>query len=126
LLTHRFEAMTEYYRMVIKPTVREQSSAEGTRHLGAMPRRRLRRALANGGRWLDKSGKKRLAAAVENRPRLKQISEYRARLAALMEQRKPESALAALQQWCHDAEASGNRKLIEFAARLKRYSVARA
>jgi hypothetical protein len=43
-----------------------------------------------------------------------------------MEQRKPESALAALQQWCHDAEASGNRKLIEFAARLKRYSVARA
>ncbi|HET7611437.1 MAG TPA: fatty acid desaturase [Rhodanobacteraceae bacterium] len=127
LLTHRFEAMTEYYRMVIKPTVREQSSAEGTRRLGAMPRRRLRRALANGGRWLDKTGKARLAAVVENRPRLKQIAEYRARLAALMEQRgKPESTLAALQQWCREAEASGNRKLIEFAARLKRYSVARA
>jgi len=44
-----------------------------------------------------------------------------------MEQRgKPESTLAALQQWCREAEASGNRKLIEFAARLKRYSVARA
>jgi len=91
-----------------------------------MPRRRLRRALANGGRWLDQNGKARLAAAVENRPRLQQISEYRARLAALMEQRRPESALAALQQWCHEAEASGNRKLVEFAARLKRYAVARA
>lgn len=126
LLTHRFEAMTEYYRMVIKPTVREQSSVEGTRRLGAMPRRRLRRALANGGRWLDKTGKARLASIIENRPRLKQIAEYRARLAALMEQRgKPESTLAALQQWCREAEASGNRKLIEFAARLKRYSVAR-
>jgi stearoyl-CoA desaturase (delta-9 desaturase) len=126
LLTHRFEAMTDYYKTVIKPTVREQSNAEGTRRFGAMTRRRLRRALANGGRWLDQNGKARLAAAVENRPRLQQISEYRARLAALMEQRKPESALAALQQWCREAEASGNRKLVEFAARLKRYSVARA
>ncbi|MBS0381946.1 MAG: fatty acid desaturase [Proteobacteria bacterium] len=126
LLTHRFEAMTDYYKTVIKPTVREQSNAEGTRRFGAMTRRRLRRALANGGRWLDKNGKQRLAAAIENRPRLQQISEYRARLAALMEQRRPENALAALQQWCHDAEASGNRKLVEFAARLKRYAVARA
>ncbi|MGH8152280.1 MAG: DesA family fatty acid desaturase [Rhodanobacteraceae bacterium] len=127
LLTHRFEAMTDYYRTVIKPTVREQSNAEGTRHFGPMPRRRLRRALANGGRWLDTTGKDRLATIVEKRPRLKQISEYRARLAALMEQRgKPESTLVALQQWCREAEASGNRKLIEFAARLKRYSVARA
>ncbi|TAN02871.1 MAG: acyl-CoA desaturase [Rhodanobacteraceae bacterium] len=126
LLTHRFEAMTDYYKTVIKPTVREQSDAEGTRRFGVMTRRRLRRALANGGRWLDKSGKARLATVVEDRPRLQQISEYRARLAALMEQRKPESALAALQQWCREAEASGNRKLAEFAARLKRYSVARA
>ncbi len=127
LLTHRFEAMTDYYRTVIKPTVREQSDAEGTRHFGPMPRRRLRRALANGGRWLDKAGKARLATIVENRPRLKQIAEYRARLAALMDQRsKPESRLAALQQWCREAEASGNRKLVEFALRLKRYSVARA
>jgi stearoyl-CoA desaturase (delta-9 desaturase) len=126
LLTHRFEAMTDYYKTVIKPTVREQSHAERTRRFGAMTRRRLRRALANGGRWLDKNGKARLAAAIENRPRLQQINEYRARLAALMEQRRPESALAALQQWCREAEASGNRKLAEFAARLKRYSVARA
>ncbi|HKV65798.1 MAG TPA: acyl-CoA desaturase, partial [Rhodanobacteraceae bacterium] len=126
LLTHRFEAMTDYYKTVIKPTVREQSNVEGTRRFGAMPRRRLRRALANGGRWLDQNGKARLAAVVENRPRLQQISEYRARLAALMEQRRPESALASLQEWCREAEASGNRKLVEFAARLKRYAVARA
>jgi stearoyl-CoA desaturase (delta-9 desaturase) len=126
LLVHRFEAMTDYYKTVIKPTVREVSAVEGTRHFGAMPSRRLRRALANGGRWLDKTRKARFVAAVEKRPRLQQISEYRARLAALMEQRKPEFALAALQQWCREAEASGNRKLVEFAARLKRYAVARA
>jgi stearoyl-CoA desaturase (Delta-9 desaturase) len=126
VLTHRFAAMTEYYRMVIKPTVREESVRTGTRRFGAMPRRRLRRALANGGRWLDMRSKARLAAAIENRPRLKQIADYRARLAALLEQRRPDSALAALQQWCREAEASGNRKLAEFAARLKRYAVARA
>ncbi|HEX7326226.1 MAG TPA: fatty acid desaturase [Rhodanobacteraceae bacterium] len=126
LLVHRFEAMTDYYKTVIKPTVREQSNAEGTRRFGAMTRHRLRRALATGGRWLDKTGKARFAAVVEKRPRLQQINDYRARLAALMEQRRPENALAALQQWCREAEASGNRKLVEFALRLKRYAVAKA
>ena len=85
----------------------------------------MRRALADGGRWLDTEGHARLAAVIEKRPTLRTVVEYRARLAALIEQRKPESALASLQQWIHEAEQSGNRMLAAYAAKLKRYAVAR-
>ncbi|HWG10127.1 MAG TPA: fatty acid desaturase [Rhodanobacteraceae bacterium] len=124
LLTHRFQAMTDYYKLVIKPTLREEASTAGER-VRRVPRR-MRRALADGGRWLDTEGHARLAVVMEKRPTLRTVVEYRARLAALIEQRKPESALAALQQWIHEAEQSGNRMLAAYAARLKRYAVARA
>ncbi len=125
LLTHRFQAMTDYYKLVIKPTLREEAMSAGTNLRNKLPRR-LRRALADGGRWLDSEARSRLDAAIEKRPRLRTVVDYRARLAALIEQRKPESALAALQQWIREAEMSGNRLLAEYAARLKRYAVARA
>ena len=125
LLTHRFQAMTDYYKLVIKPTLREEAMSAGANLRKKLPRR-LRRALADGGRWLDSDARRRLDAVIEKRPGLRVVVDYRARLAALIEQRKPESALAALQQWIHEAEASGNRLLAEYAARLKRYAVARA
>ena len=124
LLTHRFQAMTDYYKLVIKPTLREEAANAGE-HLRKKLPRRLRRALADGGRWLDNEARSRLDAAIEKRPGLRIVIDYRARLAALIEQRKPEFALAALQQWIHEAEASGNRLLAAYAARLKRYAVAR-
>ncbi|MGH8164979.1 MAG: DesA/ISL3 alpha bundle tail domain-containing protein, partial [Rhodanobacteraceae bacterium] len=124
ILTHRFQAMTDYYKLVIKPTLREETSvAQDTK---SVPRR-MRRALADGGRWLNTEGHVRLAAVIEKRPTLAIVVDYRARLAALIEQRgSGESVLAALQQWIVEAEASGNRKLAEFAIKLKGYAVARA
>ena len=125
VLTHRFQSMTDYYKIVIKPTLREEAVQAG-KHL-RLPRW-MRRALADGGRWLDRDGhkQKQLAEVIEKRPRLQTVVAYRARLAALIEQRKPESALAGLQEWIREAESSGNRMLAAYAARLKRYAVARA
>ncbi len=121
LLTHRFHAMTDYYRAVILPTLREEAAYAGE-NIKAVPAR-LRRALADGGRWLDGEGRERLAALVEKRPTLQTVCEFRARLAALMEQRGPESALSGLQQWVREAEQSGIRVLQAYAARLKGYAV---
>lgn len=121
LLTHRFHAMTDYYRAVILPTLREEATSAGE-NIKAVPAR-LRRALADGGRWLDGEGRERLAALVEKRPTLQTVCEFRARLAALMEQRGPESALSGLQQWVREAEQSGIRVLQAYAARLKGYAV---
>lgn len=122
VLTHRFQAMTDYYRVVVVPTLREEAQHAGE-SIKSMPRR-LRRALADGGRWLDSEGHARLQAVLAKRPTLRTVVEFRTRLAALMEQRGAEQTLKGLQQWIAEAEQSGIRSLQDFAARLKGYAVA--
>ncbi len=122
VLTHRFEAMTDYYRGVIVPTLREEAQHAGE-SIKAMPRR-VRRALADGGRWLDGEGHDKLQTVLAKRPTLRTVVDFRARLAALMEQRGAEQTLKGLQQWIAEAEQSGIRALQDFAARLKSYTVA--
>jgi stearoyl-CoA desaturase (delta-9 desaturase) len=122
VLTHRFQAMTDYYRNVIVPTLRDEAQHAGE-GIKSIPRR-MRRALADGGRWLDGDGRERMQAVLAKRPALKTVCEFRNRLAELMEQRGADQALKGLQQWIVEAEQSGIRALQEFAQRLKGYSVA--
>jgi stearoyl-CoA desaturase (delta-9 desaturase) len=122
VLTHRFQAMTDYYRGVIVPTLREEAQHAGE-SIKAMPRR-VRRALADGGRWLDGEGHDKLQAVLAKRPTLRTVVDFRTRLVALMEQRGAEQTLKGLQQWIAEAEQSGIRSLQDFAARLKGYTVA--
>lgn len=122
VLTHRFQAMTDYYRGVIVPTLRDEAQHAGE-SIKAMPRR-VRRALADGGRWLDGESHDKLQAVLAKRPTLRTVVDFRTRLAALMEQRGADQALKGLQQWIHEAEQSGIRALQEFAAKLKGYAIA--
>lgn len=124
VLTHRFQAMTDFYRGVIVPTLSDETNHAGE-SLNAMPKR-IRLAMADGGRWLDSEGHDRMQAVLAKRPTLKIVIEFRSRLAALMEQRGAEQTLKSLQQWIHEAEESGIRSLQEFAHRLKGYAVATA
>ncbi len=121
VLTHRYRVMTEYFRTVTLPTLREEMHAAGD-SLKALPRR-MRKALANGGQWLDEAGRERIQAVIDKRPRLRTVSEYRARLAALMELRGGEAGLTALQDWVREAEASGIEALEQFSARLRGYAL---
>jgi stearoyl-CoA desaturase (Delta-9 desaturase) len=123
LLSHRFQAMTDYYRGVMLPALREDAMQAGA-NLKALPRK-WRKALADNGRWLDPQARERLHAYVARSPRLATLVDYRARLAAVLEERQQDAAttLARLQQWCHEAEASGIRALEEFAVRLRGYSL---
>ena len=124
LLAHRFQAMTDYQRNVIKPALREEASAAGAKLRSLLPRQ-LRRGLADDGRWLKPDAREQLQAWVSQRPRIRTLVEHRARLAALLEARSQNAAdsLHNLQAWCHEAEASGIRALQEFSARLKGYSL---
>ncbi|MBS7457099.1 DesA family fatty acid desaturase [Coralloluteibacterium stylophorae] len=126
LLSHRFQAMTDYYRSVLKPALREERAGAGA-GLEGVPRR-VRRALASDGRWLDAKGRERLQAWVQAHPRLALLVEYRTRLAAVLEARQSDAAasLHSLQEWCREAEATGIRGLQEFSARLKGYTLAPA
>ena len=121
VLTHRFHALTDYYRQVIVPTLKDEAALASER-VRAVPAK-LRRALADGGRWLDGEGRQRLQALLERRPTLGTVVEYRARLLAVLDQRVPEQALRNLQQWVDEAEASGIAVLQQYAARLKAYAL---
>ena len=124
LLAIRFQAMTDYQRNVLKPALREEAAAAGARLRSLLPRK-LRKGLADDGRWLKPDAREQLQAFVAQRPRIGTLVEHRRRLAAVLESRTQDAAdrLHALQAWCHEAEASGIRALQDFSARLKGYSL---
>jgi stearoyl-CoA desaturase (delta-9 desaturase) len=123
LLTHRFQVMTDYFKGVIAPTLREEAAHAGE-SIKALPRA-LRKALANGGRWLDEHSRERLQEVVKQRPLLSTVCEFRTRLAGVLERGNggAEAMLSSLQEWCREAEATGIRTLQDFAARLRGYSL---
>ncbi|HVR82488.1 MAG TPA: fatty acid desaturase [Luteimonas sp.] len=124
LLAIRFQAMTDYQRNVLKPALYEEAGAAGARLRALLPRK-LRKGLADDGRWLKPDARQQLQAWVAQRPRIRALVEHRARLTAVLEARSQNAAdtLHNLQAWCHEAESSGIRALQEFSARLKGYSL---
>ncbi|HET7126887.1 MAG TPA: fatty acid desaturase [Lysobacter sp.] len=124
LLAHRFQAMTDFKHGVLKPALREEAAARGTRMRRLLPRK-LRQGLADDGRWLKPEARAQMQAWVEESPRIRALVEARARLAQVLTARSNDAAerLHQLQAWCHEAEASGIRALQDYAARLKGYSL---
>ncbi len=124
LLAHRFLAMTDYQRNVLKPALKEEARLAGEKLRRLLPRR-LRKGLADDGRWLQPDAREQLQRWVSQRPRIHALVEHRARLSALLEARTHDASerLKQLQAWCQEAEASGIRALQEYAARLRGYAL---
>jgi stearoyl-CoA desaturase (delta-9 desaturase) len=124
LLTHRFQAMTDYQRKVLVPALREEARIAGAR-LRAMLPRKLEKGLVDDGRWLKPDAREQLQQWIDQRPRIRTLVEYRARLAAVLETRSQSAndTLQQLQAWCREAEASGIEALQEFSLRMKGYSL---
>ncbi len=124
LLAHRFQAMTDYQRNVLTPALREEARAAGAKLRALLPRK-LRKGMVDDGRWLKPDAREQLHTWVAQRPRIRTLVEYRARLSALLEARthNASESLHNLQAWCREAEASGIRALQEYSARLKGYSL---
>ena len=124
VLSHRVHVLSDYFKGVIVPTLRDEVGQAGVR-MKALPRK-LRKGLANGGRWLDAGSRRELDAVVRERPLLATVCEFRSRLAGLLDRngRNAEAMMESLKDWCHEAEATGIRTLSEFASRLKGYQLA--
>ncbi|QWF16833.1 DesA family fatty acid desaturase [Lysobacter capsici] len=126
LLAIRFQAMTDYYRNVTLPALREEAGHAGDR-MRSLPRR-LRKGLADGGRWLDGDARARLQHWIDERPRMATVADFRQRLAQVLDDRShdAQATLSRLHAWCVEAEASGIQALQQFSARLKGYALAPA
>lgn len=124
VLSHRVHVLSDYFTGVIVPTLREEAGNAGN-NIKGLPRK-LRKGLANGGRWLDAGSRQQLDEVVRERPLLATVCEFRARLAALLDRngRNADAMMESLKEWCHEAEASGIRTLAEFSRRLKGYQLA--
>jgi len=126
VMAHKYEVAKSYFRNVTLPVLREERLAAGAKaqRLAA----RMRRALANDGRWLDPGAREKLRSRAGEHQMLKTVMEYRTRLDAVLERsgKNSEALLASLQEWCRDAEASGIEALKAYAQRLRGYAVAPA
>jgi stearoyl-CoA desaturase (delta-9 desaturase) len=124
LLAHRFQAMTDFQRNVLKPALREEAASAGAKLRALLPRK-LRKGMVDDGRWLKPDAREQLQAWVAQRPRIRTLVEYRARLTQVLEARSHDASerLRQLQAWCQEAEASGIRALQDYSARLKGYSL---
>ncbi len=125
LLSHRFQAMTDYQRNVFVPALKEEAAHAGAKLRNLLPRR-MRKGLVNDGHWLKPDAREQLQQWVSQRPRIQLLVEHRKRLATLLEMRSHDAAerLRHLQAWCIEAERSGVRALQEYSARLKGYALA--
>jgi len=123
VLAHRFSVMTAYFRGVMLPLLREEANKASDKMHRVT--RRLRRALASDGRWLDANGRERLAQWIEQRPSLATVVEYRRRLSAVLERsgKSSDAVLESLKEWCADAERSGIATLQQFAQALRGYAL---
>lgn len=127
LLAHRFQAMTDYQRNVLKPALKEEAAAAGARLRALLPRQ-LRKGMVDDGRWLNPEARAQLQAWIDARPRIQALIEHRKRLADVLESRGHDAAerLRQLQAWCAEAEASGVRALQDYAVRLRGYALVQA
>jgi stearoyl-CoA desaturase (delta-9 desaturase) len=112
-LAPRVKVMTEFFRKVTMPAVREEIRRRDP-HTPPLSMH-LRRALADGGRWLSTDERERLDAWVDARPRLRTICRFREQLAALMESRHADRVAESMMQWVRAAGASGIDALQGFA-----------
>ena len=124
LVAHRFQAMTDYQRNVLKPALREEAAAAGAKLRALLPRQ-LRKGMVDDGRWLKPDARAQLQAWIASKPRIQTLVEYRARLSEVLESRSHDAGekLKRLQAWCAEAEASGVRALQDYAARLRGYAL---
>lgn len=123
----RFHVMSAFARRVVLPVLREE-----LRQLDHSCRQLLKRhrpLLLRDEGQLDEGERGKLQDVLRLSERLRTVCEHRRRLQALWQQRSHAShdkLLAALQDWCVQAEASGIRALQEFSRSLRSYSLAPA
>lgn len=121
VLTNRFLVLAHYSRDVILPVFREESRRAS--EAGQAMLRRVRKLLVREQSLVDASGQAHLANTLEQYSALNVVYQFRLKLQNIWAKSTASQAelLAALQEWCKQAEATGIVALSEFVQRIKGY-----
>lgn len=121
VVTHRMYILANYAREVIKP-VADAELCRSERHCRRLARQ-ARRLLVREESSMDESSRKRLETILENSQVLATVHRSHKQLQQVWDRTatSQEALLAALQQWCREAESSGIKALQDFAHSLRGY-----
>jgi len=122
VVTHRMHVMAAYAHEVVGRVYQDEIRRAGleSRSLLKPVKRWLSRESL-----LDEPTRARLSQALEHSQALARVHQFKHSLQSLWSARSaaPETMVAALQEWCRQAEETGIGALAEFAASLRRYSL---
>jgi stearoyl-CoA desaturase (delta-9 desaturase) len=123
IVNSRLQVLARYGRDVMKRVHREEvRRVADNRNLKGMFKR-VRPQLLRDESLLDGNARTSLGHVLKQSQALTLVYDFRQRLQAIWQQAasQPEKALQGLQEWCREAEASGNRYLEGFARQLAGY-----
>lgn len=123
LINNRFQVMTFYSKHVILPVLKQEKNSLSPRDWKLF--KSVKAAMTKEPSRVDRSLKQRLLEVLPLNQRLHQTYEFRQRLLQIWDQTTatPKELVEALQQWCKEAEASGQRALREFSQYLQSYQL---
>lgn len=121
LITYRFQVMSRYTRDVIAPMLKEEKKRAG--ETGRALLDRAYTLLVRDTSIMKDTQKTRLATVLENFQSLRVVYQFRLKLQDIWSRStiSQKELLEALQEWCRQAEATGNEALHRFSQRLKTY-----
>jgi stearoyl-CoA desaturase (delta-9 desaturase) len=122
----RMHVIRRFSKEVLQPVTRDEL-CRSERHCRLMARRATR-LLARESSRLDDEGRARLEQILNQSQQLRVVYQFRERLRQIWERRAPsqEDLLKLLQDWCHQAEATGIRALESFSRNLRQLALAPA
>jgi stearoyl-CoA desaturase (delta-9 desaturase) len=129
LLVGRMHVIRRFSTDVLRPMTKEAlergtSSGDRRRELRMKPRTAAR-LIARGSTQLDEAGRKSLQQLLDQSRELAVVYQFHERLRSIWERNAPsqEELLRQLQDWCHQAEATGILALERFSSQLRGFSL---
>ena len=127
VITARFLVMSQFAREVMQHVHREElKKADRADRESWTLLKRARRLMVREAGLLDEASRKWLDKALENNGTLKTVYVMKQKLQDVWQRSATtqEHLLQALQEWCHEAEATGIESLHQFSQKLRTYTLA--
>jgi stearoyl-CoA desaturase (delta-9 desaturase) len=129
VITARFVVMAQFAREVMKRVHRDElRNVDPTDKNRLTLLKRAHRLMVREPRLLDEVARTRLQKALEQNQTLHTVYTMKQKLADVWQRSATtqENLIQALQDWCHEAEATGIHALREFSNKLRTYSLVQA